>query len=63
MYEFGASQILGIMVFMVSKIKQCMWKVCKSMEQNLESLGLWLENWIWKVKREENEMNRGYIKG
>ena len=46
MYEFGASQILGIMVFMVSKIKQCMWKVCKSMEQNLESLGLWLENWI-----------------
>ena len=52
-----------IMVFMVFKIKQCMWKVCKSMEQNLESLGLWLENWIWKVKREENEMNRGYIKG
>ena len=33
------------------------------MEQDLESLGLWLENWIWKVKREDDEISRGYIEG
>ena len=30
------------------------------MEPDLESIGLWLENWIWKVKREDDEMSRGY---
>ena len=50
-----------MMIFMVSRMKQCIWKGCKSMKQNLESIGLWLENWIWKVKREDDEISRGYI--
>ena len=33
------------------------------MEQDLGSLGLWLENCIWKVKREDDEMSRGCIEG
>ena len=32
------------------------------MEPDLESFRLWLENWIWKVKREDGEMSRGYRK-
>ena len=40
-----------MMVFMVSMLKQCIWKDFCSMEPDLESLGLWLKNWIWKVKR------------
>ena len=63
MYEFRASQRLGMMVFMVYKMKQIIWKGCRSMEQDLESLGLWLENWIWKVKREDDEMSKGHIEG
>ena len=51
MYKFGASQRLGMMVFMVSRMKQSIWKGFKSMEQDLESFGLWLENWILKVKK------------
>ena len=39
------------MVFMVSRMKLSIWEGCRSMEQDLESLGLWLENWIWKVKK------------
>ena len=62
-YEFGASQRLGMMVCMVSRMKQCIWKGCRSIEKDLESLGLWLENWIWKVKREDGEMGKGYIEG
>ena len=62
MYEFEDSQRLGMMVFIVSRMKQSIWKWCKSMKQNLESLGLWLDNWIWKVKRKD-EISRGYIKG
>ena len=60
MHEFGVSLRLGMMVFMVSRMKQNIWKWCRSMEQDLESLGLWLENWIWKVKREDDEMSRDY---
>ena len=30
------------------------------MEPGLESFRLWLKNWIWKVKREDDEMSRGY---
>ena len=63
MYEFGASQRLGMMVSMVFRMTQSIWKGFRSTEQDLESLGLWLENWIWKVKREDNEMSRGYIEG
>ena len=51
MYEFEASQRLEMMVFMVSKMKQSTRKGCRSMEQDLESSGLWLDNWIWRVKK------------
>ena len=37
-----------MMVFMVSRVKQSIWKGFRSMEQDLESFGLWLENWLWK---------------
>ena len=40
-----------MMVFIVPRVKQSIWKGFKSMEPNLESFGLWLENWIWKVKK------------
>ena len=46
MYEFGAFLRLEMIVFMVSKVKQSIWKMFRSMEQDLESFGLWLENWI-----------------
>ena len=39
------------MVFIVSRVKQSIWKGCRRMEPDLESFGLWLENWIWKVKK------------
>ena len=32
------------------------------MKPELESFGLWLENWILKVKREDDGMSRGYKK-
>ena len=51
MYEFGGSQRLGMMVFMVFRMTQSIWKWCRSTNQDLESLGLWLENWLRKVKR------------
>ena len=28
------------------------------MEQKLESVGLWLDNWIWRLKREDSEIGR-----
>ena len=40
MYEFGASQMLGVMIFLVSRMKQSIWKGFRSMEQDLESFGL-----------------------
>ena len=40
-----------MMVFIVSRVKQSIWKGFKSMEPDLESFRLWLENWIWKVKK------------
>ena len=58
MYEFGASQRLGMMIFMVSRMTQSIWKGCSITEQDLESLGLWLENWIWKVNREDDEISK-----
>ena len=51
MHEFGVSLRLGMMVCMVSRVKQSKWKGFRSMEPDLESFGLWLENWIWKVKK------------
>ena len=40
MYEFGASQMLGVMIFLVSRMKQSIWKGFRSMKQDLESFGL-----------------------
>ena len=39
-----------MMVCMVSRVKQSIWKGFRSMEPNLKSFGLWLDSWIWKVK-------------
>ena len=50
MYEFGASLRIRMMVCMVSRMKQSIWKCFRSMKPDLESFGLWLKNWIWKVK-------------
>ena len=36
---------------MVSRVKQGIWKGFRSMKLDLESFLLWLENWIWKVKK------------
>ena len=47
-------------VFMVSKVKQGFWKGFRGMEQDLESFGLRLKNWLWKGEREDDEMRRGY---
>ena len=40
-----------MMVFMVYRMKQSIWKGFRSMELDLESFELRLENWIWKVKK------------
>ena len=63
MHDFGVSLRLRMMVSMVSRVKQSIWKGFGSMEPDLESFRLWLENWIWKIKREDDEMSRGYIEG
>ena len=39
-----------MMISMVFRLKQSIWKGFGSMELYLESFRLWLENWIWKVK-------------
>ena len=44
MREFRVSLKLGMMVCMVSRVKQSIWKCFRSMKPDLESLGLWLEN-------------------
>ena len=46
MDEFGVSLRLWMMIFMVSRVKHSLWKGFRSMEPDLESFGLWLENWI-----------------
>ena len=40
-----------MMVFIVPRVKQRIWKNFRSIEPDLESFRLWLENWIWKVKK------------
>ena len=40
MHDFGVSLRLGMMVFMVSRVKQGFWKGFKGMKQDLESFGL-----------------------
>ena len=48
MHDWGLF-VLGMMVSMVSRVKQSICKGFRSMEPNLESFELWLENCIWKV--------------
>ena len=44
------------MIFMISRVKQSIGNGFKSMEPDLESFGLWLESWIWKVKKKRDEL-------
>ena len=48
MHDFRVSLRLGMMLFMVSRVKKSIWKCFRSMEQDLESFGLKLKNWFWK---------------
>ena len=59
MHEFWVSLRLRKMVCMVSRVKQSIWKSLRSMELDLESLGLRLKIWLWEGEREDAEMNRG----
>ena len=43
MHGFGVSLRLGIKVFMVSTVKQSIWKGFRSMEPDLESFGFMIE--------------------
>ena len=47
------------MVFMVSMVKQSIWKGFRSMELDFESFGLRLKFWLWKGEREDDEMSKG----
>ena len=49
---------LEMMVFMVSRVKQCFWKDFKGMEQDLESFGLRLKFWLWKGEKDDDEMSK-----
>ena len=60
MHKFGVSLRLRMMVCMVSRVKQNIWKGFRSMKQDLESFGLRLKNWLWKGARKHDGMSRGY---
>ena len=49
-----------MMICMVSKVKQSIWKGFRSMEQDLENFGLKLKIWLWKDEREDDEMSKMY---
>ena len=51
MHEFGISLRLWIMVCIDYRVKQSIWKDFRSMEPDLESFRLWLENWIRIFKK------------
>ena len=51
MNDFWVSLRLRMMDSRVSRVKQSIWKGFGSMEPDLKSFMLWLENWIWKVKK------------
>ena len=51
MHEFGVFLRLRKIAYMVSRVKQSIWEGFRSLELDLESFDLWLEIWIWKVKR------------
>ena len=58
MHEFGISIRSGMMVCMVFRIKQSIWKDFRSMKLDLESFGLRLKNWLWKDERKDDDMSR-----
>ena len=60
MHEFWVSLRLGMMIFMVSRVKQGFWKGFRGMEYDLESFGLNLKILLWKCEREDDEVSRGY---
>ena len=49
-----------MMVCMAYRVKQNIWMSFRSMKQDLTSFGLRLKSWLWKSKREDDEMSRGY---
>ena len=53
MHDFGSFLRLGMMVFMVFRVKQSIWKCFRSMELDLEIFGLRLKNGLWKVKQKQ----------
>ena len=57
MLEFGVSLRLRKMVFMISRVKQNIWKSFVIMKQDLESFDLRLKFWLWKGEREDDEMS------
>ena len=50
MHELGVFLRSGMMVFIVSRVKQGFWKSFRGMEQDLESFGLRLKIGYGKVK-------------
>ena len=52
MHDFRVSIRLGMMIFMVSRMKQNIWKDFISMKQDMESFGLRLKISYGKVKDE-----------
>ena len=58
MHEFRVSLRLRNMVFIISSVKQSIWKYFIIIEQDLESFSLRLKIWLWKCEREDNKMSR-----
>ena len=46
MYKFGVFLRLGMMFFMIYRVKQSFWKGFRSMKQDLESFEFRLKNWL-----------------
>ena len=58
MHEFGVYIRLGMMVFMVFRVKKNIWKCFIIMEQDLESFRWRLKIWLWKGERENDQISR-----
>ena len=51
-----------MMIFIVPRVKQSIWKCFRSMEPDLESWGCGWRIGFGKLKKEDVEMSRGYRK-
>ena len=60
MHEFGVFLRLRMIICMVYRVRQSIWKSFRSMEQDLKSFGLRLKNWLWKGEREDDEISKSY---